>query len=274
MLYFYRLQFNNIIKERKMQIVTLTTDWGIRDFYVGALKAALLNTAENITIIDISHFVQPFDLLNGAFIFRNAYQKFPAGTIHIVGIIAQAESEAGMIAIRHKGQYFIGTNDGFFSLVFDEAPEEIIAIEPSSEKHTGFDQAAAISVVSGLANGKELKKAGKPLENFVQKMHLRPVIEDRIIKGTVIYIDAYENVVTNITRKLFDRIGNGKKFEINARRDEYIINSLSEKYSDAERGQLLALFNSAGYLEIALNQGNAAGLLGMNYGDIVRIDFK
>ncbi len=257
-----------------MQIVTLTTDWGIRDFYVGALKAAILNTSENITIIDISHFVQPFDLLSGAFIFRNAYQKFPNGTIHIIGVVAQAQSNASMIVIRHQGQYFIGTNDGFFSLVFDELPEDIIVLEPSSEKHTAFDQAAAIEAVSHLTQGKEFKRLGKPLENFVQKTHLRPVIEDKIIKGTVIYIDAYENVVTNITKNLFDRIGNGKKFEINARRNEYIINSLSEKYSDAERGQLLALFNSAGYLELALNQGNAAGLLGMNYGDIIRIDFK
>ncbi|MEP7168066.1 MAG: SAM-dependent chlorinase/fluorinase [Bacteroidota bacterium] len=257
-----------------MQIVTLTTDWGIRDFYVGALKAAILNASENITIIDISHFVQPFDLLSGAFIFRNAYQKFPNGVIHIIGVVAQAESDAGMIAIKYKGQYFIGTNDGFFSLVFDETPEEIISINPSSEKHTGFDQAAAVSAIKHLTEGKDFKNLGKPIENFITKTHLRPVIEEKLIKGTVIYIDAYENVVTNITRKLFENIGNGKKFEINARRNEYTINSLSEKYSDAERGQLLALFNSAGYLEIALNQGNAAGLLGMNYGDIIRIDFK
>ncbi|MEO5569284.1 MAG: SAM-dependent chlorinase/fluorinase [Bacteroidia bacterium] len=257
-----------------MQIVTLTTDWGIKDFYVGALKAAILNAYESTAIIDISHFVLPFDLLSGAFIFRNAYQKFPNGTVHIIGIVAQAESDAGMIAVRNKGQYFIGMNDGFFSLVFDDIPEEIISIEPSSERHTGFDQVAAVSAIAHLAQGKEFKRLGKPLENYVQKTHLRPVIEDKIIKGTVIYIDSYENVVTNITQKLFERIGSGKKFEINARRNEYIISKLSEKYSDAERGQLLALFNSAGYLEIALNQGNAAGLLGMNYGDIIRIDFK
>ena len=257
-----------------MPIVTLTTDWGIRDFYVGSLKAAILNASDKAAIIDISHFVQPFDILSGAFIFRNAYSKFPNGTVHIIGVVSQAESDAGLIAIRNQGQYFIGMNDGFFSLVFDELPEEIISIEPSEEKHTAFDQAAVVKTAESLLHGTKLKNLGKPLENFVQKTHLRPVIEDSIIKGTVIYIDAFENVVSNITRKLFDRIGKERKFEINARRNEFIINALSEKYNDAERGQLLALFNSAGYLELAINQGNAAGLLGMNYGDIIRIDFK
>jgi len=257
-----------------MQIVTLTTDWGVRDFYVGALKAAVLNASENCIVIDISHFVKPFDLLSGAFIFRNAYQNFPNGTIHIIGVSSQAQNDAGLIAVRHKGQYFIGMNDGFFSLVFDEAPEEIISMEPSSHKHTAFDQAAVVFAVAHLADKGKINNLGIPLENFIQKTHLRPAIEDKLIKGTVIYIDEFENVVTNITRNLFDRVGQGKKFEINARRNQYIINSLSEKYSDVERGQLLALFNSAGYLEIALNQGNAAGLLGMNFGDIVRIDFK
>jgi S-adenosylmethionine hydrolase len=257
-----------------MQIVTLTTDWGVRDYYAGALKGEILSAIGAVTITDISHFVQPFDLLSGAFIFRNAFDKFPDGTIHIIGIVSQAEALTEMIAIRHNGHYFIGANDGFFSLVFDEKPAEIISLEPSKDSHTGFDQAVVISAVTRLSQKKDLKSLGIPLENFVEKTHLRPVIEDKTIKGTVIYIDTFENVVTNITRKLFDRIGNGKRFEINARRNEYVISTLSEKYSDAERGQLLALFNSAGYLEIAINQGNAASLLGMNYGDIVRIDFK
>lgn len=257
-----------------MPVITLTTDWGIRDFYVGALKGAILSVSESILIVDISHLVQPFDLLNGAFIFRNAYSKFPDGTVHIIGLVSQAENDAGMIAIKHKGQYFIGMNDGFFSLVFDEIPEEIIAIKSSSEKYAAFDQNTVVKAATFLASGGNLKELGKRVENFVQKTHLRPVIEDNIIKGTVIYIDEFQNVITNITRELFERVRKGKQFEIYARKHEYNINVLNEKYNDVSRGQLLALFNNAGYLEIAINQGNAAGLLGLNYGDIIRIDFK
>jgi S-adenosylmethionine hydrolase len=257
-----------------MPVVTLTTDWGIKDFYAGAFKGALLSEVENIVIVDISHQVHPFDVLNGAFIFRNAYRKFPNGTIHVIGLVAQVSNGQGLLVIRNEGQYFIGMNDGFFSLVFDEMPGDIISIDPSDEKHTAFDQAAVIKATVHLLKEGSFNDLGKPVKSFVQKTHLRPVIEESIIKGTVIYIDAFENVITNITEELFEKTGKGRKFEINARRNEYIITALSEKYNDVERGQLLALFNSAGYLELALNQGNAAGLLGMKYGDIVRIDFK
>lgn len=257
-----------------MPIVTLTTDWGVRDFYAGAFKGELLRTAENITVVDISHLVQSFDLVNGAFIFRNAYAKFPNGTVHVIGLVSQAEKEAGLIAIRYKGYYFIGMNDGFFSLVFDELPEDIVVIEPSKQKHTAFDQVAVVNAAAFLATGRNFSDLGKKATNFIQKTHFRPVIEDNIIKGTVIYIDAFENVITNITKSLFERVGKGKQFEIIARRGEYTISVLSERYSDVPRGQVLAQFNTAGYLEIAINQANAAGLLGMNYGDIVRIDFK
>lgn len=257
-----------------MGLITLTTDWGISDYYVSALKGSILSLSEDVTIVDVSHQIPPFDLLSGAFIFRNAYAKFPNGTVHFIGMDSGNGKNNGLIAIKHKGQYFIGRNDGFFSLVFDEVPQDIVTINSSTEKYTSFDQVAAIQAAVFLAAGKKFNELGNKEENYIQKTHLNPVIEDNIIKGTVIYIDSFENVITNITSSVFERVQKGKKFEIIARRGEYNINTLSEKYSDVSRGQVLALFNSSGYLEIGINQGNAAGLLGMTYGDIVRIDFK
>lgn len=255
-----------------MPVVTLTTDWGTKDFYVGAFKGALLSQSPELNLIDISHFVQSFDLLNGAFIFRNAWGQFPEGTVHVIGITAQAE--AGLIAVKHKNQFFIGMNDGFFSLAFDEIPEEIISLKSSAQNYAAFDHHTVAKTAAFLAMGGDFNSLGRKPEHFIQKTHLQPVIEDNIIKGTVIYIDTFENVITNITQELFARAGKGKNFEILLRKREYTITEVKEKYSDVQRGQLLALFNTSGYLEIAINQGNASGLLGLNYGDIIRIDFK
>ena len=257
-----------------MPVVTLTTDWGIKDFYVGALKGALLTELPTLNIVDISHFAHPFDLLNGAFIFRNAWKHFPTGTVHIIGLISEAEKEAELIAVKYQNHFFIGLNDGFFSLAFDETPSEIVSLFTVQETKTSLYEKEVSKAAVFLANGGDFYLLGSKVENFVQRTHLQPVIEENAIRGTVIYLDEFQNVITNINKEIFERMGTREKFVINARRDEYIITSLSNKYSDVPRGHLLALFNSAGYLEIALNQGNAAGLLGMSYGDIVRIDFK
>lgn len=257
-----------------MAVITLITDWGTKDSYVAALKGSLLQECTQATIVDVSHSVNKFNILQGAIILKNCYSQFPPGTVHLVAMKSQDESEALPIAIKHQGQYFVGLNDGFFSLAFDDMPSEIIFLEASGATSSSFDIQAIIKGAGFLANGGNFANLGAKAESFVTKTQLQPVTESNLLKGTVIYVDDFENAITNISKELFEKMCNGRRFEIFVRGGEYYIEDISEKYGSKKRGDLIALFNSSGLLEISLNQGNAAGLLGLDYGDIIRIEFK
>ena len=256
-----------------MPLVTLTTDWGLRDQHVAVLKGLLLKKMNGLQIIDISHDIQPFNIAQAAYIFCNAYQHFPEGSVHFIGVSSFPSKETEMIAIKKEGFAFTGMNDGFFSLVFEEQPVDMVAINPSGLPFTAFDITALVDAITHLANGKNIYELGNRPSVFDIRSGFRPVIEEDVIRGTVIYIDEFGNAITNIDRTLFSKQRGERKFEINARRDQYTINELHKGYAEVERGNLLALFNNAGYLEIAINQGSAAALLGLKNNDTIRIDF-
>ena len=256
-----------------MPFVTLTTDWGLRDQHVAVIKGLLHKKLKNLNIIDISHDIQPFNIAQAAYIFCNAYKNFPEGAIHFVGVSSFPSKENELIAIKKEGFAFTGMNDGFFSLVFEEQPVDMVAINPSGESYTAFDIPAIVHAVAHLASGKNIYELGSRPSVFDLRGGFRPVIEEDVIRGTIIYIDEFGNAITNIDRALFDKQRAGRKFEINARRQQYTINELHNGYAEVERGNMVALFNNSGHLEIAINQASAAALLGLKNNDTIRIDF-
>jgi S-adenosylmethionine hydrolase len=171
-------------------------------------------------------------------------------------------------------QYFIGNDNGIFSLLFDEKPQRMIEMNiPQDSNHFTFssrDRFAKAAV--HLAKGGQLEELGNPKTSIVQKMLLKPVTDPDVLKGHVIYIDVYENLITNILESVFNEIRKNRKFSILFR--SYEIKKISQSYTDVAPGEILALFGSNGNLEIAMNQGNAAGLLGLDYKDMVRIEFS
>ncbi|HEX5002772.1 MAG TPA: SAM-dependent chlorinase/fluorinase [Bacteroidia bacterium] len=256
-----------------MAVITLTTDWGTRDFFVAALKGELLKQCPNVPVIDISHHVKQYDIIEGALILRNSWSHYPEGTVHVVGLIAHGGHKSSAIALKHKGHYFIGNNDGFFSLAFDEVP---------SEKYYIMDAKGAMVIPSlqvladsaaYLAKGGKVSDMGKPVDDYLVKTMFQPYLEDDSISGAVIYQDSFGNLITNVTSELFNRIGGGRAFEIHLRMREYMLSNISTDYKEAGPGNMLVLFNSSGYLEIAICEGNAAELLYLRYGDTIRIDF-
>jgi S-adenosylmethionine hydrolase len=256
-----------------MAVVTLTTDWGLRDQHVAQLKGQLLKASAQINLIDISHDVQPFNIAHAAYLFRNVYKNFPEASVHFIGVSSFPDIKTELLAVKKEGHSFVGMNDGFFSLIFDEQPVDMIALEMADEGYAAFDLNAVVNAIAHLSAGKNIYELGNRPSAFVQKNDFRPVIEEDVIRGSIIYIDDFGNAITNIERSLFESQRSGRKFEINARRQQYIITSLSSKYAEAERGNLLALFNTSGLLEIAINQGNASSLLGLKNNDTIRIDF-
>lgn len=256
-----------------MQFITLTTDWGIRDHYAGMFKGLLFNNIPQCSIIDISHQVAPKNIQQAAYIFRNAYNTFPAGTIHFIGVNSYNRQKPELLVIKKEGYYFIGMNDGFFSLVFPEQPVDVIVLDETASLHS-YNLQHITGVMSLIAAGKNIYELGSRPAELAQKSTFNPVIEEEVIRGTVIYIDESGNVVTNIDRTLFNEQRRGRNFEIVTRKMQHTLNEISEQYTDVDPGNMVALFNSAGNLEIAINQDHASRLLGLKLNDNIRIEFK
>ena len=257
-----------------MPIITLTTDLGLKDYYVSAVKGAILSQLPMVTIVDITHELEPFDIFQASYVVKNSYSNFPEGTIHIIGVNAQPDVNAPYLAMLVNGHYFIGSDNGIFSLLFDIKPDKIVelTIKQDPENVTFPIKDIFVKVACHIARGGTLEIIGSIKESFNQRTLFRPVLDGDILKGTFIYIDSYQNVISNITKKIFTEAAKGKNFNINIVR--YNIDTISESYNLVAEGEILAMFNSAGYLEIAQNKGKVASLLNIQLGDIITIRFE
>ncbi len=257
-----------------MAVITLTSDWGLKDHYLSAVKASIYSQLPDANIVDISHLVPPYNISQASYIFRNAYKYFPEGTIHILSVNAIAAIDCPHVLIQHKGQFFIGADNGLFSLVFEEKPDLIIELEVLQETDyfTFPTRDIFVKVACYIAKGEKPEALGKPLSSLHLKKNLMPIIEENSIRGSVIYVDHYENAITNISNTIFKRLHKGRPFKIILKHD--VINKLSSSYSDVPEGDLLALFDSNGYLQIAMNQDKAKSLMGLNIGESVFIEFE
>lgn len=255
-----------------MPIVTLTSDFGLSDYYVAVIKGALLSQNQNLNIIDISHNVKSYDIVQGAFVLKNAFSSFPKGTIHIISVNNFYNKENCFLAVRFEGQYFIGPDNGIFSLIFGEKPKDIYELE--YDKKSTFPLKDIFSKAVGhITSELPFNEIGIKVDEIEERISFQPVINKSQIRGTVIHIDHYENVIVNITKDLFEQIRDNRKFAIFFKRFGPI-ETIDKIYSDVAVGERLCLFNSAGYLEIAINMGKASSMFGLNIDDSVQIDFQ
>ena len=275
-----------------MTIITLTTDFGHKDYSIAVIKAALINLIPEATIVDISHQITPYNHSETAYILKNAYAAFPEGSIHIIVVESELTPENIHLAMEFEGHYFIGADNGIFSLIKEGlSAKKIVAINIHNTLVTSFPVLDVfIHVAAHIARKGTLEVIGSPISKIRELTNVKPVInqEENQILGSVIYIDNYGNVVTNITAKLFKEIGKTRNFTIFARTVKF--RKIHESYSDAidfnlskekreEDGKKLALFNSAGHLELAvyksnpLTVGSASSLFGLDYRDPVTIKF-
>lgn len=276
-----------------MPIVTLTTDFGEKDHYVGAVKGAIYGELEDIKIVDISHSISPFHITEAAYIIQNAYRSFPQGTVHIIGIDSELNPENSHIAVKLDGHYFVCANNGIISMLASEIkPETIVEINIHDRVESNFPVLDVfVKVACHIARGGKLGVIGKTISDIKQLTGIKPVIntEGSQIIGNVIYIDNYGNVVTNITKSLFDKTGKGRDFRITARSVNFT--KIFTNYSDAinfdiaserreEDGKKLALWNSSHNLELAIYKsnpktvGSASSLFGLEYWDTITVNFE
>ena len=276
-----------------MPIITLTTDFGEKDHFAGAVKGAIYSELNDIKIVDISHSVAPFHITEAAYIIQNAYSSFPQGTIHIVGIDSELNPENKHIAVLLDGHYFICANNGIISMLANEIrPEKIVEINIHDRILTNFPVLDVfVKVACHIARGGTLEVIGKTIETIKEIRGIDPHInnDETQIVGSVIYIDNYGNVITNIKKSQFEKVGKGRAFSITSRTASF--NTVYNNYSDAidfdtpadrrdEAGKKIALWNSSKYLELAIYKsnpatvGSAASLFGLEYREVITINFK
>lgn len=254
-----------------MPVVTLTTDFGPRDYYVAVIKGALLHRDERLNLIDITHQISNYDIVQGAFIFRHAWRCFPPGSIHLLSINDLYSPDNRFLLIREAGHYFVGPDNGLFSLIFDPIPQEVYELPIPEEAPFPLSEVFA-GAVGHLIEAEPLEKLGPPAGEIVQRLSFQPVIGPSRIRGSVIHIDNYENVIVNISRELFEQVGRQRPFSLFFKRHDPIT-KLSRRYYDVPVGETLCWFNSADFLEISINMGKASSLLGLNIEDTVQVDF-
>lgn len=253
-----------------MQLVTLTTDFGLDDYYVAMLKGAMLQRQPGLNIIDITHRVKPYDIVQGAFVLKNSFDSFPAGTLHLI-TVDNSPGQFSFIAFSYRGHYFIGPDNGIFSLMFGELPSQVYRLEHETGSPFPLKNVLA-EAVDHLCSGKPIFEIGLPAGETERRIALQPVISTSQIRGSVIYVDHYENAVVNVPKDLFEKVRNERNFALFFKRHDPIT-QLSRHYGEVPVGETLCLFNSAGFLEIAINMGKASSLLGLKLDDMVQIDF-
>ncbi|MBK7109003.1 MAG: SAM-dependent chlorinase/fluorinase [Bacteroidetes bacterium] len=255
-----------------MAIVTLTSDLGNKDPYVAILKAGILHTDSNVTIVDISNEVLPFDISQGAYFLKSSYHYFPKGTIHLAAVDA-GNSFGNCIALRYNDHFFIGTDNGILSLVTEARSDEIVLLPKSVVQSTFAARDIFVKACVQLLKGKRLSDIGSPLQQMNTKIPLTPPANSNFIIAGVIHIDRFGNIILNVTRSQFDSIVQGREVSISYTRKD-VFENISNNYSDVKLGERLILFNSAGHLEIAVNKGNAQLLLGIQMDARIQIEIK
>lgn len=247
-----------------MALITLTSDIGRQDFLTGAVKGQLLHINNQFNIVDISHELSPFNYPQAAYVCRNAIKNFSPKTFHIVMVNLFDKRPGHMLFIEHNGQYIGCADNGLITMILEEAPQKVVALPLSSseQKNTLYCARVFAKAYQEILSGKTFEEIGNTDVSIEVKNPLRPLLGDKFIEGQIIFIDNFENVIINITKEEFEQQRRGRSFKIVFKRDE-IIEKISETYADVNESEKLALFNSANYLEIAINKGNAAGLFGL-----------
>ena len=247
-----------------MPILTLTSDIGQQDFLTGAVKGQLLQASDLFSLVDISHQISPFNYPQAAYVCRNAIKNFPVGTFHLILVNLFDEKPEHMLIAEHNGHYIVCGDNGLLTMILEEIPQKVVALdlEKSQTKNTLYCTTVFAKAFNDIANGKTLDQIVDPSVSIQVKNPLRPLLGSNWMEGQIIFIDNFENVIVNITREDFEEQRKGRSFKIVFKRDE-VIEKICDTYADAQEGEKLALFNSADYLEIAINKGNAAGLFGL-----------
>jgi S-adenosylmethionine hydrolase len=255
-----------------MAIVTLLTDSGETDHYVAAIKAKILSVNPGLTLVDISHKIAPCDVAHGAFVLRNVFRDFPKGTVHLVGVDATGFAGGTHIAIQLEDYFFVGADNGLLGLISDKPHQLAVDINSINPVETTFPEKEIFAAAAAkLASGVNISTLGKPMTSFKKMIDRSVKATRKLIAGHVVRVDNFGNLITNIAKKDFDILSQGKTYTVQFGGEKF--RKVHTHYFQAEQGDCFLLFNNLGLLEIGIYKGRASELLGMGYDSPVNITF-
>lgn len=249
--------------------ITLTSDFGLQDGYVASMKGVILRICPDANLVDISHLIAPQNVRSAALVLYCSYKYFPPGTIHLVVVDPGVGTERAPIAIRTGSFYFVGPDNGLFSLVLKCEPSfetrkienKEFQIDPSSSTFHGRDIFAPAA--AHIARGIRFDALGPSCDPAIVEWG-EPIIGEGEVQGEVIHTDRFGNAITNVLREILERQGPVEKWTVNA--GGTTINSIELTYGRVGPGKVLALTGSSGFIEIAINRGDAESQLGLAQG--------
>lgn len=255
-----------------MPIITLTTDFGTAGYYTAAVKGKILSICQNANITDICNDIKPYNINHAAYVLKNAYQHFPPGSIHIAGVLSMYNPKARYIVIQQQQHYFIGSDNGIFSLLFDGDPDKMYKLQVDDNAGSFPELDYFAPAAAQLANGNPIDKIASPIKQINTRIPLRPTYTENTIKAAVIFIDNYKNVILNVDKQLFDEVGKNRQFNITYNRGDFI-DKIYKHYGQTPAYEKCCIFNQAGYLQISMNQGNASDMFGIDETSLLLIEF-
>lgn len=251
-----------------MSVITLTSDYGTTDHYVASLKGHLLSKNPRLTIVDVSHQIGSFDIAQAAFVLRHAFPAFPKGTIHCVLVHNRTQAQR-LLMFDHKGHIFLVPDNGIATLMFDEI--NLCYEVPVTDEKANWQRRVA-ECVDALKSGQPLEDIGKEAGSIERRIHLNPVVTTAFIRGSAIYIDNFDNVVFNVRRELFESVCQGRQFKLYYKRHDPVT-IIHKDYYNVPVGEVVCRFNDRGFLELGINMGRAASLLGIKIDDTLQVHF-
>ncbi len=256
-------------------IITLLSDFGYKDHYVGVMKGVILSINPSVNIVDISHGVAPQNVIHGALLLNQAYAYFPPGTIHVAVVDPGVGTTRKPILICAENCYFVGPDNGIFGLIYPQLNKYTVYeltnkhyfLRPENSTFHGRDIFAPVA--AHLSQGVSPAELGHEYRTFQSTSLPAPTMEQAILSGTIIYSDTFGNLVTNISsRYLPSPMGRGC---LRVRAKGLAVSGICRNYEDVEKGNPLAIIGSFGLIELSVREGNASSLFGLREGDPVMV---
>ena len=262
------------LRNRRFCVITLLTDFGLSDSYIGAMKGVILGIQPDVTIVDISHVIPPQNVNEAAYTLKQTYSFFPKDTVHVVIVDPGVGSGREIIGVRTDAYYFLAPDNGVLKYIFDKYPgAEVYKITNNrffcpNVSHTFHGRDIFAPVAAHITCGVTLSELGETYSDYQSGEIRKPIVQKNTISGEIIYIDSFGNCVTNIDQ---DMIG-GQAIKILF--GVYMLHNISTVYTDVADGEALAVIGSGGTLEISVRNGNATRKLKLKIGDAVTVTLK
>ena len=256
-------------------IITLTTDYGTNDHLVGTLKGVILKINPDVTIVDITHNVTPFDLLDGALAVGSAYAYFPPKTVHLVVVDPGVGTERRPLLVSAANQYFVAPDNGVLSVIYEREPEGLVVrhanaehyyLQPVSKTFHGRDIFAPVA--AWLTKGWQTSGMGDEIENYKRFALPRPKEVDGLVKGVILRADAFGNLITNLRQEDLPESA-ASDGSIKLQVGTQSVTRLVETFAQGNGTEPFAYLGSSGFVEIGVNKGSAARTLGLGRGTAV-----